>query len=324
MKMVVIGGGPAGMAVAVTAKEQGIEDVILLERHDYLEGVLTQCIHNGFGTQLYDWDYTGGEYAWLWKEKTEAAGVDVRLGATVLSVEEGWAVKCVRVSHGAETLEADAVIIATGRRERTLPQLQISGSRPAGIFTAGAAQLMMNMKNYLPGRSAVIPELEILHGTAQDANGIFICGNADFVHDLADHVTEAGIAAESRAAEYLKTSMMPAVSESRKSEKKGKQGNMVCTVCPKSCIMTVMTDTFTVTGNQCERGVTFARQEIENPKRFLTAIVKAGSGTASVRTSAAIDKDKMSDVMKTLKKNRCIWRCLSGNCCGKRYRRYRS
>ena len=179
MKLIVIGGGPAGMAAAVSAKEQGVENVLLLERHDYLGGVLPQCIHNGFGTQLYEKDYTGGEYAWLWKEKTERAGVEVMLSTTVLSVSAiktpdacgqsaadrntagdvrhgGWLVKCVSAKLGARELQADAVIIATGCRERTLPQMLIPGSRPAGVFTAGAAQLMMNMKNYLPGRSAVI------------------------------------------------------------------------------------------------------------------------------------------------------------------------
>ena len=164
MRIIVIGGGPAGMAAAVSAKERGIENVTLLERNDYLGGVLPQCIHNGFGTQLYERDYTGGEYAWLWKEKTELAGVDVMLSTTVLSVYRsgmmdavgGWRVKCVSAKLGARELEADAVIIATGCRERTLPQMLIPGSRPAGVFTAGAAQLMMNMKNYLPGRSAVI------------------------------------------------------------------------------------------------------------------------------------------------------------------------
>ena len=84
MRMIVIGGGPAGMAAAVSAKKQGVEEVLLLERHPYLGGVLPQCIHNGFGTQLYGEDYAGGEYAWMWKEKTVEAGVRVTVSYTHL------------------------------------------------------------------------------------------------------------------------------------------------------------------------------------------------------------------------------------------------
>lgn len=414
------------MAAAVSAKEQGTEDVMLLERHDYLGGVLPQCIHNGFGTQLYEKDYTGGEYAWLWKEKTECAGVEVMLSTTVLSVSRagkldacgqstsdrniaddskqgGWLVKCVSAKLGARELEADAVIIATGCRERTLPQMLIPGSRPAGVLTAGAAQLMMNMKNYLPGRSAVIlgsgdiglimarrmtleginvrmilgqeatglarnivqcvedydipmrygwtvvsthgyerlkgvaiapydedgrpdrtrsqyiqcdtllvaagliPELEICHGLdakAMRSSGLFVCGNANRVHDLADHVTEEGIYIGRQAAEYLGKGTFDPFAElsCRKPELTGKQGNMICTVCPKGCVMQVERVPFVVSGNQCDRGETFAKQELESPKRVVTAIVKAGHSTVSVRTDRPIDKTDIFKVMKAVKR----------------------
>ena len=85
MRVIVIGGGPAGMGAAVSAKEQGVEEVVLLERRSYLGGVLPQCIHNGFGTQLYEKDYTGGEYALLWQKKTKDAGIEVLTNTTVLS-----------------------------------------------------------------------------------------------------------------------------------------------------------------------------------------------------------------------------------------------
>ena len=386
------------MAAAVAAKEQGVSEVILLERHEYLGGVLPQCIHNGFGTQLYDTDYTGGEYAWLWKQKAEDAGVDIRTGTTVLSVEKGWEVRCVSASAGAETLTADAVVIATGCRERTLPQMLIPGSRPAGIMTAGAAQLMMNMKNYLPGKSAVIlgsgdiglimarrmtlegihvkmilgqhatglarnivqcvedydipmrygwtavsthgyrrltgvtiapfgedgkpdisrkeyircdtlliaagliPELEVCRGLDFDEPGLFICGNANGVHDLADHVTEEGIITGQLAAAYLGCGAAPDGQSSLHTEDKGKTGNMVCTVCPKSCIMNVVRDPFAVSGNQCDRGETFALQELENPKRVLTTIVRTDRGTVSVRTSQPIDKRELFTAMKAISK----------------------
>lgn len=398
MRLIVIGGGPAGMAAAVTAKEHGVEEVLLLERHSYLGGVLPQCIHNGFGTQLYNTDYTGGEYAWMWKQKTEAAGVQVHVGTSVLSIEKGWTVKCVSASMGAKELKADAVVIATGCRERTLPQMMIPGSRPAGVFTAGAAQLMMNIKNYLPGKSAVIlgsgdiglimarrmtleginvkmvlgqensglarnivqcvedydipirygwtvvsvhgyrrlkgvsvapfgkdgkpdfskkeyipcdtllvatgliPELEICRGyEIAEADGCFICGNAKIVHDLADHVTEDGIAVGKHAAAYLGHGDFRPETIEKVIEKKGKQGNMICTVCPKGCIMQVEREPFSINGNQCEKGEDFAKQELENPMRVLTAVVKSGDSIVSVRTDKMIEKTEIFNVMKAIK-----------------------
>lgn len=478
MRAVVIGGGPAGMAAAVSAKEQGVEDVVLLERRAYLGGVLPQCIHTGFGTQLYGKDYTGGEYAWLWKEKAEAAGVSICLSTTVLSVEkaetgagkgktaadagsaagtekaettecadgpwdsgkenaeeasrrqqvgkqvDGWQVRCVSAVDGARILKADAVILATGCRERTLPQMLIPGSRPAGVFTAGAAQLMMNLKNYRPGKSAVIlgsgdiglimarrmtlegipvkmilgqestglarnivqcvedfdipmrygwtvvsthgharlkgvsiapieggkreyipcdtllvatgliPELEVCHGYEPGKDGLFVCGNANVVHDLVDHVTEEAVETGKLAAQYLNLRTEPLASPASKAPEAsaissapgfsdasaiswvlnssealpkqpvGKQGNMICTVCPKGCVMQVETTPFSISGNQCERGEVFARQEIENPKRVLTAVVKTDDPQfplLSVRTDRTIDKSQLFQAMKAVK-----------------------
>lgn len=387
------------MAAAVSAKEQGVEKVILLERHGYLGGVLPQCIHNGFGTQLYRKDYTGGEYAWLWKQKTEEAGVEVYLNTTVLSIEKGWRVKCVSAQMGAKEWKADAIVIATGCRERTLPQMLIPSSRPAGIFTAGTAQQMMNLKNYLPGKSAVIfgsgdiglimarrmtlegiqvklilgqkatglarnriqcvedyeipmrygwtvvsthgyqrlkgvsiapfdeegkpdlsqkqyiacdtllvatgliPELEVCGSFSEaESKGIFFCGNAKKVHDLVDHVTEEGILVGRKAAAFLGHGHFNEVKQKIEAQEKHKTGNMICTVCPKSCVMQVEKDPFTVLGNQCEKGDNFARQEIMNPQRVVTSIVKAGNGTVSVRTNHMIEKTKVFDVMEAIKK----------------------
>lgn len=474
MRAIVIGGGPAGMAAAVSAKEKGVGEVMLLERRPYLGGVLPQCIHTGFGTQLYGRDDTGGEYAWLWKTKAEAAGISICLSTTVLSVEKAapaeeavrekadepvapagwlrgsWQVRCVSAAEGAKVLEADAVILATGCRERTLPQMLIPGSRPAGVFTAGAAQLMMNMKNYLPGKSAVIlgsgdiglimarrmtlegigvklilgqestglarnivqcvedfqipmrygwtvvsthgharlkgvsiapvqggkqeyipcdtllvatgliPELEVCRGYEPGKDGLFVCGNAHVVHDLVDHVTEEALETGKLAAAYLgagsadfsgmreagvagtaqRTGESGALREPGESgapqeswesgapresqvqgpdesgeargnrsllpkQAVGKQGNMLCTVCPKGCVMQVETSPFSVSGNQCEKGETFAHQELENPKRVLTTVVKTENPCAplvSVRTDRAIDKSRLFQVMKAVKK----------------------
>ncbi|MCI9598516.1 MAG: DUF1667 domain-containing protein [Firmicutes bacterium] len=477
MRVIVIGGGPAGMAAAVSAKEQGAGEVLLLERRPYLGGVLPQCVHTGFGTQLYGKDYTGGEYAWLWKTKAESAGISILLSTTVLSIERQgqpqpenadqsgqqgqesqreqrdrallcgqqgratWRVRCVSAAEGTKILEADAVILATGCRERTLPQMLIPGSRPAGVFTAGAAQLMMNMKNYLPGKSAVIlgsgdiglimarrmtlegirvkmilgqestglarnivqcvedfqipmrygwtvvsthgharlkgvsiapiqggkreyvpcdtllvatgliPELEVCQGYEPGKDGLFVCGNAHMVHDLVDHVTEEALETGKLAAAYLGASgtdfggMREAgaagtargaggLEEPRESggpgalretqaqetdksgdsfgsqgtlpkQAVGKQGNMLCTVCPKGCVMQVETAPFSVSGNQCEKGELFAHQELENPKRVLTTVVKTENPQVpllSVRTDRAIDKSSLFQVMKAVKK----------------------
>lgn len=408
MRMIVIGGGPAGMAAAVSAKKQGVEEVLLLERHPYLGGVLPQCIHNGFGTQLYGEDYTGGEYAWMWKEKTVEAGVRVMTAATVLSIgkrAEGWQARCVSADTGAVDLRADAVIIATGCRERTLPQMRIPGSRPAGIFTAGSAQLMMNLRNFLPGKSAVIlgsgdiglimarrmtlegirvklilgqeatglarnivqcvkdydiplrygwtlasthgyerlkgvtvapigedgradlkqkeyipcdtllvatgliPELEVCGAYVPGQEpGLFVCGNAHVVHDLVDHVTEEAIETGRRAAEYLgKSVSRPQMKKTASRELTGSRGNMICTVCPKSCVLQVETDPFSVSGNQCERGEAFARQELESPRRVLTAVVGtdcAETPVLSVRTDRPVEKAELFQVMRAIKRIR--------------------
>lgn len=399
MRLIVIGGGPAGMAAAVTAKERGVDEVLLLERNSYLGGVLPQCIHNGFGLQLYKKDYTGGEYAWLWKEKTEASGVEIYLNTSVLSVEKGWKVKAISASAGLMVLNADAVIVATGGRERTMPQLMIPGSRPAGIFTAGEAQLMMNLKNYMPGKSAVIlgsgdiglimarrmtlegikvkmvlgkegtglarniaqcvedfdipmrygwtiasthgyqrltgvtvapldshgeanlsmkqyipcdtvlvaagliPETEVCNGykPGKDA-GLFICGNADFIHDLVDNVTEDGIITGNLAAEYLGYGSYERPSRLFRVENTGRSGNLICTVCPEGCILQVVKKPFSVTGNRCAKGAEFARQELKNPKRSITSVVRAGNFTVSVKTDGPVDKACISDVMASVKK----------------------
>lgn len=174
MKIIVIGGGPAGMAAAASAKYAGVEEVLLLERYDYLGGVLPQCIHNGFGTQIYNRDYTGGEYAHLWRGLVDAAGVTVKKGTSVLSLEKSgglWKVSCVSSELGAETLEAEAVIVATGCRERTLPQLGIPGSRPAGVFTAGAARPNDEPEKFSAGKNSShsgFGRHRIDYGTAHD------------------------------------------------------------------------------------------------------------------------------------------------------------
>lgn len=417
--VVVIGGGPAGMAAAYGARASGTENVILVERYDYLGGVLPQCIHNGFGTQIYNRDYTGCEYAALWQDLVEQNSIEIRLNCTVLSIKKDeknvkWQIKWVSKSSGAEVIAADAVIVATGCRERTLPQLGVTGSRPSGIFTAGTAQAMMNLKNYLPGKTAVIlgsgdiglimarrmtlegmkvklilgekstglprnivqcvedfdiplkygwtvisthgyqrlkgvniapftddgsidysnkqyipcdtllvatgliPETEVCEGYKPgEDDGFFICGNAGGVHDLVDNVTEEGLEIGLNATEYvcghvsINETLSNMLNHRISGNYTGREGNMVCTACPKGCMMQVtLSDNMLVSviGNECERGHDFAKQEIIDPKRIITTIVKISGGNhpvLSVKTDKAVSKTDMTKIIDCAKKVKC-------------------
>ena len=428
--IIVIGGGPAGMAASYAAKSAGTPNVILIERYGYLGGVLPQCIHNGFGTQIYENDYTGGEYAGIWKSIVETNGIDIKLNTTVMSVEKIdvsngnkksdkkiWNVHVVSSDQGPEILSADAVIISTGCREKTLPQLGVVGSRPAGIFTAGAVQAMMNLNNYLPGKTAVIlgsgdiglimarrmslegikvklilgekstglprnivqcvedfeipmkygwtvvsthgyqrlkgvtiapfkedgsidltqkkyepcdtllvaagliPETEIcneyiqkIQNHSSEEDRLFICGNAKFVHDLVDNVTEEAIetgidAARSVIGPITLNNELNKIRSKKVSDTyTKKEGNMICTVCPKGCMMQVTLNPFSVTGNECERGFGFAEQEIKSPKRIVTTIVKVENAkhpVLSVKTDGLVDKDNIFKVIDASKKIKC-------------------
>jgi NADPH-dependent 2,4-dienoyl-CoA reductase/sulfur reductase-like enzyme len=154
--VVAIGGGPAGMAAALAAKEAGADRVLIIERDRELGGILQQCIHNGFGLTRFNEELTGPAYADRYINMVGAAGVDVWLDCTVLAAAPGGAVTCIGPSTGLTTVEAKAVVHSMGCRERTRGAIRIPGSRPAGVFTAGAAQRMVNMEGYLPGHDLVI------------------------------------------------------------------------------------------------------------------------------------------------------------------------
>ncbi|MBC7217247.1 MAG: FAD-dependent oxidoreductase [Candidatus Caldatribacterium sp.] len=154
-EMVVIGGGPAGMAVALSAWEQGMRKVFLLERNPHLGGILNQCIHPGFGLHVFGEELTGPEYAERYIEALARTGVEVFTNTTVLGVERDRTVKAVN-RHGVFVFRPQAVVFAMGCRERTRGMIRLPGTRPAGIFTAGCAQYLVNVEGYLPGRQAVI------------------------------------------------------------------------------------------------------------------------------------------------------------------------
>lgn len=160
--LVVIGGGPAGMAAAVAAYDDGVRDMVILERDLNAGGILRQCIHNGFGLHRFGEELTGPEYADRYHKMVVERGIAIKTGATVLDVtpseEEGVAayVTAISEAEGMFTLRAGAVVLAMGCRERSKGALNIAGTRPAGIFSAGTAQRFVNMEGYMPGRKVVI------------------------------------------------------------------------------------------------------------------------------------------------------------------------
>ena len=154
--LVIIGGGPAGMAAAVAAYEEGLRDILILERDIALGGILRQCIHNGFGLHRFGEELTGPEYAYRYEKMVEEYGIPYMLDTMVIDVDGGRRVTAMNKEYGIFTIEAGAVILAMGCRERPRGALNIAGSRPAGIYTAGTAQKYVNMKGYMPGKEVII------------------------------------------------------------------------------------------------------------------------------------------------------------------------
>lgn len=154
--LVIIGGGPAGMAAALSAREQGIEDILILERDSSLGGILQQCIHNGFGLHTFGEELTGPEYAWRYEKEVIDKKIPVLLNTMVLSVDESKVITASNTEDGIFQIEAKAIILAMGCRERPRGALNIAGTRPSGIYSAGMAQKLVNMKGYMPGREVVI------------------------------------------------------------------------------------------------------------------------------------------------------------------------
>ena len=157
--LIIIGGGPAGLAAAVSAKKQGIEKVLILERDWELGGILNQCIHNGFGLHTFKEELTGPEYAQRFIDQADEYQVPYKLNTMVLDITEEKREKIVTAMNrkdGLLFLRTKAVILAMGCRERPRGALNIPGYRPAGIYTAGTAQRLVNMEGYMPGREVVI------------------------------------------------------------------------------------------------------------------------------------------------------------------------
>ena len=154
--LVIIGGGPAGMSAAVAAYEAGIRDILILERDSALGGILQQCIHNGFGLHRFGEELTGPEYAWKYEKKVRELEIPFKLDTMVLDITPDKVITATNSEDGIFQIQAKAIILAMSCRERAKGALNIAGSRPAGIYSAGTAQKYVNMKGYMPGKNVVI------------------------------------------------------------------------------------------------------------------------------------------------------------------------
>lgn len=159
VRLAIIGGGPAGLAAALSARRQGCQDILILERDSVLGGILNQCIHNGFGLHTFQEELTGPEYAARFVEQVEKEQISYKLHTMVVDIQEANGKKEITAMNGTEGLfvvQADAVILAMGCRERPRGALNIPGFRPAGVYSAGTAQRLVNIEGQMPGNEVVI------------------------------------------------------------------------------------------------------------------------------------------------------------------------
>ncbi len=154
--LVIIGGGPAGMSAAVAAYDAGLRNILILERDRSLGGILRQCIHNGFGLHRFKEELTGPEYAYRYELQVRERNIPFKLNTMVLDIAPNKVITAMNSEDGMFTIEAKAIILAMGCRERPKGALNICGKRPSGIFTAGTAQKFVNMDGYMPGKKVVI------------------------------------------------------------------------------------------------------------------------------------------------------------------------
>ncbi|MGO5066545.1 NAD(P)/FAD-dependent oxidoreductase [Clostridium sporogenes] len=154
--LVIIGGGPAGMAAAISAKNKGINDILILEREESLGGILNQCIHTGFGLHVFKENLSGPEYAQRLINEINRLNIKYKIDTMVLSIEKDKSIKAVNPEDGMFSIKAKSIILASGCRERPKGAINIPGSKCAGIYTAGSIQKFINIEGYMPGKEVVI------------------------------------------------------------------------------------------------------------------------------------------------------------------------
>lgn len=155
-EIVIIGGGPAGLAAAISAKQSGVNDILIVERDRRLGGILNQCIHNGFGLHTFKEELTGPEYAQRFIDEVADLGIEYKLNTMVVDIEGDKVLTIMNSTDGLVKLKAKAIVLAMGCRERPRGALNIPGCRPAGIYSAGTAQRFVNIEGFMPGREIVI------------------------------------------------------------------------------------------------------------------------------------------------------------------------
>ncbi|MBE6062857.1 MAG: FAD-binding protein [Clostridium butyricum] len=155
-ELIVVGGGPAGLAAAYEAYKNGVKNILILERDKELGGILNQCIHNGFGIHTFKEELTGPEYADRFIKMVNNTNIEVKLDTMVLDIEKDKTVHAINSKEGYMELKTKAIILAMGCRERTRGAINIPGDRPAGVFTAGTAQRYINVEGYMPGKKVLI------------------------------------------------------------------------------------------------------------------------------------------------------------------------
>ncbi|MCT4606615.1 MAG: FAD-dependent oxidoreductase [Marinisporobacter sp.] len=154
--IVVVGGGPAGLAAAIEAKKNGVDNILVIERDRELGGILQQCIHNGFGLHVFKEELTGPEYAEKFIAELKDMGIEYKLDTMVLEIGDNKVIHAINTVDGFMSIQAGAIILSMGCRERTRGAINIPGTRPAGVFTAGTAQRFVNMEGYMVGKRVVI------------------------------------------------------------------------------------------------------------------------------------------------------------------------
>ena len=154
--ILIIGGGPAGLAAAIGAYEAGARDILILDREEHLGGILKQCIHNGFGLHTFQEELTGPEYAQRFIDKVQSYGIPYQTETMVIDVTEDKVVTCVSRTNGLEHIQAKSIILCMGCRERPRGSLGTPGERCPGVFTAGTAQKFTNLEGMMPGKEVVI------------------------------------------------------------------------------------------------------------------------------------------------------------------------